>query len=195
MYECQHFDIKELVYPELYAMAKATGRIPKLWGCFDNRILRSADLVWQVINDIAGKKTSVNINDWAWGGRFKESGLRPAGIPVGYLDQSKYGEVINFNVADPALILRTGTGAPLSQHFFGRALDSRSNTGSWVPEELREYMKKIGCFKPGFLDRTDAEAAPFLLITRIEWIDNMGWFHMDCSPIGSTDGSIEIVTY
>lgn len=108
----------------------------------------------------------VTINNWLFGGNFTESGLRR---------------------------MDTTTGALLSQHKFGRALDLKFNKNGWTPETLRLYMQDIGCFDAGFLDRTDEIAQPFLYITRIEWMDNMNWFHMDVSNLGSNDGSIKII--
>jgi hypothetical protein len=110
--------------------------------------------------------TPITINNWHTGGNFKESGLR--------------------NMA-------TTTGAALSTHKFGRGLDLKFNSPKWNPEKLREYMKSIGCFEAGFLNRTDDEAKPFLNMTRIEWMDNMTWFHMDVSNYCNVDRSIMIV--
>jgi hypothetical protein len=71
------------------------------------------------------------------------------------------------------------SGSPLSQHVYGRAFDARFYSKKWNPEKLREHMKSIGCFEDGFLNRSDAEAFPFLYIRRIEWLDDMPWFHFD----------------
>lgn len=101
------------------------------------------------IRDFVGSPVTVNTANT--GGRFSLSGLRP------------------FN---------TTVGAKLSQHKFGRAADCKFS-GKYSPVGLRRYMRSIGCFEDGFLQRTDAEAFPFLLIRRIEWIPNMSWFHLD----------------
>jgi hypothetical protein len=109
--------------------------------------------------------SGVVINNWKAGGKFVESGLRPVITP---------------------------TGAKFSTHKVGEAFDLKFS-GKYTPETLREYMKKIGCFQPGFLQRTDDEAKPFLYMTRIEWMKNMSWFHLDNSIYGSNDGSIKII--
>lgn len=112
--------------------------------------------------------TSVTINDYRWGGIFTESGLRPFG---------------------------TDTGSSLSTHKYGRASDLKFYSKQWTPEKLRNHMKDIGCFEPGFKQRTDKEAYPFVLINRIEWPTNkiMSWFHYDVSSLGPGDGSIGII--
>lgn len=112
--------------------------------------------------------TSVTINNYAWGGVFSESGLRHAD---------------------------SETGSDLSTHKYGKASDLKFNSADWTPEKLREHMKKIGCFEPGFKLRRDLEAAPFLLINRIEWAKDveMTWFHHDTSALGNNDGSIAII--
>lgn len=108
----------------------------------------------------------VIINTWHRGGVYKESGLRAS---------------------------TSATGADISQHKYGRACDLKFNSAKWSPEKLRNHMLIIGAFKPGFLDRTDDIAAPFVLISRIEWLKNMNWFHMDTSSTGNTDRSIAII--
>lgn len=133
------------------------------------------DLLWFLLNKKSTMAVddirnfingSCTINDWFWDGRFKESGLR-----------------------NPT----STTGADLSTHKIGSGFDLKFNVGKWNPESLREYMKEIGCFKAGFLDRTDELAKPFLNITRIEWLDDMSWFHLDNSVHGNADRSICIV--
>jgi hypothetical protein len=109
----------------------------------------------------------VAINSWASGGTAKSSGLRP---------------------------LSDNIGAKLSQHKFGRAADLKFNSKDWTPEKLREYMKKIGCFEPGFLDRTDDEARPFIHIRRIEWMRNMSWFHLDTYESDIKCSTIQVFT-
>ena len=106
------------------------------------------------IDDIAEfVKSPVTINNYAAKipGNFKESGSRN---------------------------LLTTTGAIASAHKIFKGGDLKFNE-KWNPESLRNYMKKIGCFEPGFLLRRDKEALPFLNIRRIEWIPNMSWFHLD----------------
>lgn len=167
IYKPEKFILEELVYPDIFKEYETKGKLHRLWGLLDTDMLKTCDRIRFFID------TGVKINDWKWGGVFKESGLRPSG---------------------------TSTGASLSQHKYGRAGDLKFNGNGWTPEKLREYMKKIGCFEAGFRDRTDEEAKPFLLITRIEWVTypnlpdkKMSWFHFDTSNTGNEDGSIQII--
>jgi hypothetical protein len=167
IYKPKYFDIHEYVYPKLYKEYLAKGEVYKLYGCIDERVFITNDRIRDFINK-NNTNYSVTVNNWYWGGAFSESGLR-----------------------DP----NTKTGAGVSQHKYGRASDSKFDTPEWNPEKLREYMKSIGCFEPGFKMRKDKEAYPFLLINRIEWSTNeiMSWFHFDMSPLAPEDGSIGIV--
>lgn len=65
MYKCRYFDIKELVSPKVY---EKFGEFA--WRFFDENILMELDYIRKEWG------SSININDWAWGGIFKESGLR-----------------------------------------------------------------------------------------------------------------------
>ena len=58
MYECEHFQIEELVPPEALELVdnKAV-----LWWLFDDRLLRVADR----LREEYGPMT---VNDWIWGG-------------------------------------------------------------------------------------------------------------------------------
>lgn len=89
-----------------------------------------------------GKMT---VNNWLWGGSRTESGLRA---------------------------MSTGTGAALSQHKFGRALDCIF--ADCTADEVREDMHKCGCFDPG-------KNTPhrFKLISCIEEFPYMSWLHFD----------------
>lgn len=163
-YTCKHFNISELVYPKLYL---TTGNTEKLWVCFDVRLLVAIDAIKEFLTRVSGVNCPVVINNWKTGGTFRDSGLRD-------MDNK-------------------AVGAGLSQHKFGRAADLKFNCGIWNPSKLREFMKSEGCFEPGFLSRTDADAAPFQHIRRIEWIDNMGWFHLDVYNSDLTQDTIKII--
>lgn len=64
MYKCEYFSTKELVSPKVYA-----ARGDKSIQLMDERILKVADLLREHFG-------SCVINDWSWGGKFKNSGLR-----------------------------------------------------------------------------------------------------------------------
>lgn len=91
MYKCKHFGIKELVTPELY---KKHGE--KCWFLFDDRLLMTLDALRERFGTCV-------INNWAWGGVYRDSGLRDATF---YSTAEKYAE-------------------SRSQHKYGRAADCK----------------------------------------------------------------------
>lgn len=105
------------------------------------------------------------INNWSIGGPRSQSGLRESDCAVGAL---------------------------LSPHKFGRALDFISQTVT--PDEIYQDLVRCGGLKPGFRDRTDAQAAAWLDITRIEYAPGMTWTHIDVADAGNDDGSIRVFT-
>lgn len=64
MYKCNYFGIKELVSPKVY---KKRGE--KAWSLFDDRALKMIDLLREHFGECT-------INNWYWGGEFKQSGFR-----------------------------------------------------------------------------------------------------------------------
>jgi hypothetical protein len=64
MYKCKHFAIQELVSKKTYH-----DRGNKSWYLFDDRILRTADLLRE-------RYGQITINDWMWGGKNQSRGLR-----------------------------------------------------------------------------------------------------------------------
>jgi hypothetical protein len=99
MYICKHFKIHELVGPEVHA-----ARGEKAWQLLDDRALETLDA-------LRDKFGALTVNDWFWGGRFTESGLRTPG--------DKHYK-------------------PYSQHSFGRAFDCKFKGIS--AEEVRKYV-------------------------------------------------------
>ena len=109
---------------------------------------------------------SCTINNWKAGGQFKECGLRQAD---------------------------TSTGALLSAHKFGRAVDCHFATVT--SEEIRQEMIKLGCFKPGFKATTDPKLECFRLLGRLEHLQNgkpISWLHVD-SYAETDDGSLKLI--
>ena len=98
-YRPRHFAIQELVYPEIYE-----SRSWRCWELLDERALRS-------LSAIREKFGPLTVNDWHWGGNYKESGLRS---------------------------FTTQTGAKLSQHRFGRAFDIKPKEA--VIQDVYEYI-------------------------------------------------------
>lgn len=70
MYKCKHFNIKELVGPDTFNSTPEW----KLWNVLDPQLLRLIDALREDFGE------SITINDWSWGGRFTESGLRVPGM-------------------------------------------------------------------------------------------------------------------
>ncbi len=64
MYKCEHFDIHELVPPNVF---RARGE--KAWQLLDVRALQTLDALRKAYGQIT-------VNDYHWGGVRKESGLR-----------------------------------------------------------------------------------------------------------------------
>lgn len=86
IYRPRHFEIQELVPPEIY-----DARGEAAWELLDARALATLDRMREFFGPII-------VNDWHWGGQYRESGLR-----------------------EP----NTSTGARYSQHKFGRAFDCK----------------------------------------------------------------------
>lgn len=66
MYRCKYFKLKELVHPVTF---KKFGQLA--WKFLDEDTLIGLDLVRMIFG-------SLTVNDWAWGGKYKDSGYRQA---------------------------------------------------------------------------------------------------------------------
>lgn len=126
----KNFALYELVPPEIYE-----SRGERAWELLDVRILMSL----QTLRDRVGR---IVVNDWWWGGRFKESGLRS---------------------------FTTATGAALSQHRFGRAIDAKP--ADVTPREAADYVLAHPDDFPYLTTIENPEATPT-------------WLHMDCRNHG-----------
>ena len=108
----------------------------------------------------------ITVNNWNQGGSFQQRGLRT--------DDS--------------------TGASFGPHKRGAALDCNFTQAS--AEEVREVMRKAGCFKAGFKDRSDKDLGKdicFKYIGRVEMTEGgkpISWFHFDIWNNQATDGSV-----
>lgn len=105
----------------------------------------------------------LTVNNWRVGGPRRESGLRDSA---------------------------TSTGAFLSPHKFGRAVDFISPTVT--PDEIYQDLVRAGGLAPGFRESAAATAEPWRLITRIEYAPGMTWTHIDVYDAGNDDGSIRV---
>jgi hypothetical protein len=104
LYKPKHFELFELIPPELYYKLKKECRLRIAWYMLDDRMLRTADSLRNMFGSMVA-------NDWWWGGKHQERGLR---------------------------VFDTTTGAEHSQHKFGRALDSKFT--KVAVEEVREFI-------------------------------------------------------
>jgi hypothetical protein len=72
----KHFIIKEFVPPEVWER-----EAEKSLNHIDERIIITADQVWEHFNNIHERST-VTINNWCYGGEYKYRGFRPASCTV-----------------------------------------------------------------------------------------------------------------
>ena len=100
-YQCEHFSIQELVPPEVY-----NDLGDKAWALLDREALITLD----TLRDVFG---TITVNDWLWGGNFKESGLRK-------VDSAHY--------------------RPYSMHSFGKAFDCKFK--HTTPEKVQSFILK-----------------------------------------------------
>ena len=85
VYKCRYFKIIELVPESLY-----TKRGMQCWDLFDDRILRAADRVREIIG------LPMIVNDWHKGGIRTDSGYRVANSVIGAVySQHKYGRALD----------------------------------------------------------------------------------------------------
>jgi hypothetical protein len=70
MIKCDNFGIKELVSPAVYNYYAPRYGEGFIWGFFSENVLQDLDFIRKEWGD------SIIINDWAFGGQYKESGLR-----------------------------------------------------------------------------------------------------------------------
>jgi hypothetical protein len=99
----KNFKLEELVSPIIFKQY----REKSIW-FLEPRIIVAIQTIRNYIN------TPIKINDWADGGTFKNSGLRP------------------FNCAE---------GAKYSQHKFGRAMDLKQT--KYTNDEFRQIIKEM----------------------------------------------------
>lgn len=79
-YRCQHFKITELVYPTFHAKWGE-----RAWDWLNPKLLITLD-------ELRARFGSLKINDWEFGGQFRESGLRAFDTKTGASDSlHKYG--------------------------------------------------------------------------------------------------------
>lgn len=110
MYQCKYFKLHELVSPAIYAHFGVFG-----WRFIDEGMKRDIDLLRELWGG------ALTINNYAWGGSYKESGLR----------------------CNTDSIVKAKKTPYLSGHVLGRAFDIK-------PENLKDLPKLVKCIKINF---------------------------------------------
>lgn len=100
-YKCKHFTIKELVSPWVYDKYGE-----QCWQFFDPKLLKDLDFLRELFN------SPITINNWSFGGNYKESGLRANKDPMVAEKKSYY----------------------ISSHCLGRAVDIKVK--NYTPREV-----------------------------------------------------------
>lgn len=169
-YVPKYFKIHELVHPDDYKAQLNTLR--KLWLAFDSRLLWTADRFRECFGPIV-------INNWFSGTSSKytvnNSGFRFCGLRP----------------------MNSTTGAALSQHKFGRALDLHFVDGTHTAQGIIKEMGKLGLFENGDW-RYDPHTKydPFRYITCIERTDKgkpCTWLHIDTRNLLTDHGGIIVL--
>lgn len=107
MYICKHFDIRELVPPQVYK-----DRGDKAWELFDERMLITLDS----LRDRFGPAI---VNNWHYGGKRKWSGLRTNESPYGSAySQHRFGRAADVIFSNhSAEAVREAVLVERSEHF------------------------------------------------------------------------------
>jgi len=95
-YRCTHFNLQELVPPEVFAIGECA------WELLDPRLLISLDTIREVLN------VPIFVNSWQVGGPLKNRGFRAKDCTEGKpLSQHRFGRGVDFHsTAMTALELR-----------------------------------------------------------------------------------------
>ncbi|WP_319764484.1 peptidase M15 [Maridesulfovibrio sp.] len=128
----------------------------------DNLIWLAFDVrVLKTADRLRERYGKMTVNNWCWGGDRTESGLRA---------------------------MNTSTGAALSQHKFGRALDCIFH--DCTAEEVRADMRKEEILEP---NNMWGGQPCFDLITCIEEFPGMSWFHFDVRNRDTNKYGVKVV--
>jgi len=97
MYTCKHFKLYELVDKYTYEKYGQDA-----WMFFNPNALRMIDGVWEYVDTVLKpRKTVIIINNWKWGGRLQERGLRPIYMTTGAkYSQHRFGNGFDCTVKD-----------------------------------------------------------------------------------------------
>lgn len=132
VYKSKYFNIKELVSPIVF---KAYGDFA--WSFFDEQLLKDLDLLRELWGN------PLIINDWSWGGVYKESGLR---CNVDYLVKSKSKPYLSAHTMGKAVDIKTHTHSNKKLYLFILAnqekfksfnrLEDIKKTNGWVHVDM-----------------------------------------------------------
>lgn len=166
-----HFDIRELVHPDIYERIGA-----RCLGFIHPSAVPTLEMIRRGIAD------SITINNWHTGGALKDSGLR---LPLVVPTQSKLINVIQANLhkGDAALYeaivgLFKGTGARMSSHRFGCGFDLKF--GDTPAPVAHAYILKHQYLFPNIIRMEAIEATPT-------------WVHVEFGAYRDT--GVEIVVF
>jgi hypothetical protein len=135
-YKCEHFRIEELVPPEVFA-----DRGEKAWQLICPYLCMAIDQMREVFGPI-------KINDWLWGGNFKESGLRiPSHKAYSPYSQHTFGRAADLKFSqhlDPAIIRKDILATP---DRFPYIMSMELDTPTWLHIDTRN-CDRIMTYKP-----------------------------------------------
>lgn len=144
MKKCKHFEIYELVSKQVYLKYGETA-----WQFFDPRLLEMLDWLREKLD------RSITVNDWYWGGKFQQRGLRcnldpmmVAKTQAGkiYCSPHPLGQGVDFDVKGmTAQEVRTWLIKHQEELPFAIRLEDGVN---WVHLDVRNVGVKLYLFKP-----------------------------------------------
>jgi hypothetical protein len=132
----KYFALEELVYPKLIRDHDGAGAV--FWLTLDAHALVTLDRLRERYGPIV-------VNDWATGGRFKHSGLRPMDCTEGAaLSQHKFGRAFDckFTQADPAEVRREIIANPDAETFEHITRIEDFPSMGWVHFDVANHDKK-----------------------------------------------------
>jgi hypothetical protein len=100
MYIPIHFKGYELVSPEIYNDHKGGERVLQF---FNPSYLITLDFIWEYFHD-KYESNHVTINDWKWGGKFTQKGLRAITIGKANLSMHKWCGAFDMDIENVTAI-------------------------------------------------------------------------------------------
>ena len=136
LYKCKHFRIEELVDQETFELLGENS-----WKLFDPTALRAIDVLRETFG-------SATINDWVWGGRFKDSGYRSQKSKVGSMG-SMHRQGHAFDLKFKNITSEEVRQAIKTDEIFWKGLIGRiENNVSWLHIDTKNMPDAIRWFNP-----------------------------------------------